>query len=185
VSITSLLPSVSALSEPANLAGLIALSSSLIWPQLRDRKAILGVQVAGSMLFALHYTLLGATTAAAMCIMGALQGIALVVMIDRRHRVAVVGATLGIGAVVSALTFSGLPTLLAQGGQAMSAFGRLQLDPQKLRLWFLGSILFWCSHNLMVGSVFGLGSDTLALTSLLLSLWRNRTPAPMLRKAAA
>nr|WP_255569016.1 YgjV family protein [Neoroseomonas alba] len=185
VSLSALLPSVAALTEPANIAGFVALGSSITWPLLRRRKAILAVQVAGSLLFALHYLLLGATTAAAMCVMGALQGIALVVLIERRHRIAVVGATLAIGSVVSALTWNGLPSLLSQGGQAMSAFGRLQLDTQKLRLWFLASVFFWCSHNLMVGSVFGLCSDTLALTSLLLGLWRNRAPAVKLRNATA
>ena len=103
MSFSALLPSVAALTEPANLAGLIALGSSITWPQLRHRKAILAVQVAGSLLFGLHYLLLGASTAAAMCVMGALQGIALVVLIERRHRVAVVGATL----VYGGLTFAG------------------------------------------------------------------------------
>ncbi len=185
VSLSALLPSVAALTEPANLVGLIALGSSITWPQLRHRKAILAVQVAGSLLFGLHYLLLGASTAAAMCVMGALQGIALVVLIERRHRVAVVGATLAIGTVVSALTWNGLPSLLSQSGQAMSAFGRLQLDTQKLRLWFLASTFFWCTHNLMVGSVFGLCSDMLALTSLLLGLWRNRSRAPAAKLSSA
>lgn len=185
MSISALLPPAAALTDPANVAGFVALGSSVTWPLLRGRRAILAVQVAGSLLFALHYLLLGAGTAAAMCVMGALQGVALVVLIDRRRRIGVVCGTIAIGAAVSALTWSGLPTLLAQGGQAMSAVGRLQLDTQRLRLWFLGSVVFWCSHNLMVGSVFGLCSDTLALTSLLIGLWRNRAPAARLRRAAA
>lgn len=187
MSILSLLPSPAFLLEPANLAGLVALGSSVTWPLLRRRKAILIVQVAGSLLFGLHYLLLGAATAAAMCVMGALQGIALVTLVERRHRIGVVGATMAIGALVTTLTWSGLPSLLSQAGQAMSAIGRLQLDTQRLRMWFLISVVFWCSHNLMVGSVFGLASDTLSLTSLLLGLWRHRAAmaAPRLRDAAA
>src|SRR5690606_41186161 len=69
------------LAEPANLVGVLALGSSIAWPLLRHRRAILGVQVLGSLLFGLHYLLLGA---AAMCVMGAVQGVALVVLIDRR-----------------------------------------------------------------------------------------------------
>ncbi len=187
VSILSILPSAAALTDPANIAGFAALGSSVTWPLLRRRRAILAVQVAGSLLFALHYLFLGAGTAAAMCVMGALQGIALVTLIDRRRRIMVVGVTMAIAAVVTACTWTGLASLLSQGGQAVSAIGRLQLDTQRLRLWFLASVVFWCSHNLMVGSVFGLASDTLALTSLLLGLWRNRAAAaaPRLRDAAA
>lgn len=187
MSLLSILPSPAALMEPANVAGFLALGSSVTWPLLRRRKAILVVQVAGSLLFALHYLLLGAATAAAMCVMGALQGVALVVLIDRGRRIGVVAVTIGIGVLVTAFTWTGLPSLLSQGGQAMSGIGRLQLDTQRLRLWFLASVAFWCSHNLMVGSVFGLASDTLALTSLLLGLWRNRATAaaPQLRDAAA
>lgn len=180
------LPSAAALLEPANLAGFVALGSSVTWPLLRGRRSILGVQVAGSLLFALHYLLLGAPTAAAMCVMGALQGIALVVLIGRRKRIGAVGATLAVSAAVTALTWTGLPSLLSQMGQLMSAVGRLQMDTQRLRLWFLASVGFWVTHNLMVGSVFGLASDTLSLTSLLLGLWRNRArPAPALRDATA
>ena len=62
MSILSLLPSPTFLLEPANLAGLVALGSSVTWPLLRRRKAILIVQVAGSLLFGLHYLLLGAST---------------------------------------------------------------------------------------------------------------------------
>lgn len=187
MSVLSILPPAAAMLEPANLAGVVALASSVTWPLLRRRRAILVVQVAGSLLFALHYLLLGASTAAAMCIMGAIQGVALVVLIDRRKRIGVVLASMAAAAIVTASTWNGLPSLLSQCGQAMGAIGRLQLDPQRLRLWFLASVAFWCSHNLMVGSVFGLASDTLALSSLLLGLWRNRAAAaePRLRGAAA
>lgn len=185
MSLLSLLPSAGAMLEPANLAGFVALGSSVTWPLLRRRQSILAVQVAGSLLFGLHYLLLGAPTAAAMCVMGALQGVALVVLIDRRRRIGVVGATMAVSLVVTSLTWMGLPSLLSQAGQAMSAIGRLQIDTQRLRKWFLVSVAFWCTHNLMVGSVFGLASDTLSLTSLLLGLWRNRARVPQLRDATA
>ena len=187
MSTLSLLPSLATMPDAATIAGFVALGSSVTWPLLRRRRAILVVQVAGSLLFALHYLLLGATTGAAMSVMGAVQGIALVVLIDRRKRVGVVLASMAVAAIVTATTWNGLPSLMSQGGQAMGAIGRLQLEPQRLRLWFLASVGFWCAHNLMVGSVFGLASDTLALSSLLLGLWRNRAAAaaPQLRDAAA
>jgi hypothetical protein len=184
VSILSNLPTVAA--DPADVAGLVALGSSLVWPLLRRRRAILAVQVAGSLLFALHYLLLGAATGAAMNVLGALQGIALVVLIDRRRRIGAVAGSMAIGALVASLTWTGLPSLLSLAGQWTAAIGRLQLDTQRLRLWFLVSTVFWCAHNLMVGSAFGLASDMLALGALLLGLWRRRAVAATgLRDAAA
>ena len=43
----------------ATIVGAIALAASCTWPLLQRRQAILMVQVAGSLLFALHYLLLG------------------------------------------------------------------------------------------------------------------------------
>lgn len=160
--------------DPSNLAGALAVCCACIWPQLRRRKAILAIQVAGSGLFALHYLLLGAPTAAAMCSAGAAQGLAAALIARRRLRLGVYGAAVAGGVALTLATWSGLPSLLAQCGQLGSAAGRLQRDLQRLRLCFLGSTLFWVSHNLLTGSVWGLASDTLTLTSLVTGLWRNR-----------
>jgi hypothetical protein len=160
--------------DPANLAGALAVCCSCTWPQLRRLKAILAVQVIGSALFALHYLLLGAPTAAAMCSAGAVQGLAAALIARRRLRIGVYGAAVAGGVALTLATWSGLPSLLAQCGQLASAAGRLQRDLQRLRLCFLGSTLIWVSHNLLMGSVWGLASDTLTLTSLVAGLWRNR-----------
>ena len=61
---------------PATLAGALAVVAGCLWPLLGSRRRILAVQVLSSVLFGLHYTLLGAHTAAAMCLAGALQGVA-------------------------------------------------------------------------------------------------------------
>jgi hypothetical protein len=139
------------------------------------------VQIAGSLLFAVHYLLLGAPTAAAMCATGALQGLGLVLLVGRQKWIAIVGITTAIAVGVTALTWTGIPSLLVQAGQIMSGLGRLQLDTQRLRWCFLLSVVFWTTHNLMVGSVFGLVSDTLSMSSLILGLWRNRQLAQLAR----
>jgi hypothetical protein len=46
VSVLSILPPAATMLEPANLAGVVALGSSVTWPLLRRRRAILVVQVA-------------------------------------------------------------------------------------------------------------------------------------------
>jgi hypothetical protein len=185
VSIADLLPSAATMLEPANLVGAIALVTTCTWPLLRERRAILAVQVTGAVLFALHYLLLGSPTAAAMCALGVVQGLAVLLLPRREWRIAAVSATVLVSLAATATTWSGLASLFSQLGGIAGAAGRLQSDTQRLRLFFLLSVVFWCAHNLIVGSVFGLFADALSLTGLLLGLWRNRTPSlPVLRPAA-
>lgn len=159
--------------SPATLAGAAAVSSGCVWPLLNSRRRILGVQVLGSALFALHYGLLGAPTASAMCMAGATQGIAATILPTRRARWMAVGATVMLSLVVTALTWHGLTSVLAQSGQIMSALGRLQRRPQGIRLCFLGSEAFWTTHNYLVGSRWGLISDAMAVSMILLGLYRG------------
>lgn len=169
---------LASLLEPANAVGTAALATTCIWPLLARRQLILIVQVVGAMLFALHYLLLGSPTAAAMCTLGVLQGLAVVILPRPNQRLAAVGATLIVSLGATALTWTSLASLFSLLGQTAGAVGRLQLDTQRLRQLFLVSVAFWCTHNLLVGSVFGLFADTLSVTGLLIGLWRNRPRRP-------
>lgn len=174
---------IASLMEPANAVGTAALATTCIWPLLARRQLILVVQVVGTVLFALHYLLLGSPTAAAMCTLGVAQGLAVVLLSQPKQRIAAVGATLFVSLAATALTWTSLASLFSLFGQTAGAVGRLQLDTQRLRLFFLVSVAFWCIHNLLVGSVFGLCADTLSVTGLMVGLWRNRIrpqPAPVL-----
>ena len=159
----------------ATLVGAVAIAINASWPLLRDRKRILSLQVLSATLFATHYALLGAATASAMCVAGIIQGVSAVLLRRRALRLGAFGATLAGGLALTVATWSGLPSLCAQSGQALSALGRLQRSPQALRWCFLSSECFWTCHNLLVGSRAGLISDALATSMLLLGLWRNRT----------
>ncbi len=158
---------------PATLAGVLALGACCAWPLLESRRHILAVQVLSSILYAAHYGLLGATTAAAMCLAGATQGVLARSIADPRRRALAVGATVVVCLGVTALTWQGLPSLLAQCGQILSAVGRLRRRPQSIRLSFLGSEAFWTTHNALVGSFWGLMGDTLSVTAILIGLWRG------------
>jgi hypothetical protein len=172
---------------PATVAGALGVTANCVWPLLGSRRRILGVQVLSSIMFGLHFTLLGAHTAAAMCVAGGLQGVAASMLRRRWVRNTVFGLTIVGGLAITAATWSGLPSLLAQSGQLMSAFGRLQPGPQTIRLVFLGSEALWTAHNLLVGSAWGLVSDAMAVTMLLIGLWRGwaRHSPPSVPRIAA
>jgi Bacterial inner membrane protein len=161
--------------EPSTVAGALAVSVNCTWPLQRSRRLILSLQVAGSLLFAVHYLLLGATTAAAMCGAGIVQGASAILARRCAVRLSLFGATILGGLAATIASWSGLPSLCAQTGQLLSATGRLQRSPQTIRWCFLASEMFWTTHNLLVGSRWGLTSDTLAFATLLIGLWRGRT----------
>lgn len=163
--------------DAATLAGAAAVAINGSWPLLHSRRRILALQVLSSLLFGLHYFLLGASTGAAMCLAGAAQGLAAVLLRGRAARLGVFGATVAAGLTVTAATWSGLPSLCAQGGQLLSAAGRLCRSAQSIRWCFLAAEGFWVAHNLMVGSRWGLASDALAVSMLALGLWRARRGA--------
>jgi hypothetical protein len=159
---------------PANYAGALAVMVNCSWPLQRDRRVILALQATGSLLFGLHYLLLGAPTAAAMCAAGVIQGVSAATLAGRRLKLSIFAATIVAGLATTVATFAGVTSVLAQSGALLSAAGRLQRTPQAIRWCFLASEAFWVSHNLLVGSAWGLTSDTLAVSTLLVGLWRGR-----------
>ncbi len=158
---------------PATLAGALAVAVNCSWPLQKSRRVILALQTASALLFGLHYLLLGAPTAAAMNAAGVIQAVSAATLRSRRLRLSVFGATIAAALAVTVATFAGVTSVLAQSGALLSALGRLQRGTQALRLCFLGSEVFWVTHNILVGSRWGLTSDTLAVTTLLIGLWRG------------
>jgi len=160
--------------DPAMLAGAFAVMISCSWPLMRTRNAMFAVQMTGASLFGLHYALLGSPTASVMCAVGIVQTIAITQLRRRAVRYSVLGATIVASLCMTAATWIGLPSLFAQSGQLCGAFGRLQKDVQQLRWCFLAGEAMWVAHNVIVGSPWGLLSDTLVVTTLTIGLWRGR-----------
>jgi hypothetical protein len=157
------------LADVFGLAGVIAGSS---WGFMKDRRAILGIQALATVMFATHYGLLDAWSGAAMCAMTMVQ-IATSIP-ERRNRATTIlfWATVPMMAVLTILTWNGIASAGAAFGMAMATLGRWQTDIFKLRGFFILCALGWATHNITVGSPFGLTSDTMCLVS---NLWRLRS----------
>jgi uncharacterized membrane protein (UPF0136 family) len=158
----------------ATVAGALGVAANCVWPLLGGRRQILAMQVFACMMFALHYRMLGAGTGSAMCLVGALQALISASLRSTWARRGAFGAALAASLAITAATWSGLPSGLALCGQSMGALGRLQRSEQAIRLSFLGSEMFWTAHNTVVGSSWGLTSDAMSVTMLLIGLWRGR-----------
>lgn len=181
------LPGAAAGLPAADLAGAAGVLVGSSWALFQNRRTILSCQALGASCFGAHYLLLGSGTAAAACLMSVLQSIAGA----GERRPAWLGwfyaATYGVILATAIVAWHGLPSLFAAIGAGFSALGRWQKEAQRMRLVFLGSSANWVVHNTLVGTPFGLTSDALSLSTILIGLYRNRRRSPLraLREAMA
>ncbi|EWY37570.1 hypothetical protein N825_17240 [Skermanella stibiiresistens SB22] len=156
------------LADIFGITGVIAGSS---WGFLKDRRAILAVQAFATVMFGIHYGLLGAWSGAAMCVMTLVQAASSLPRERNKVTTVLFWSTVPMIALLTILTWNGLASAGAAFGMAMATLGRWQTDTFKLRGFFVLCSLGWGTHNMTVGSPFGLASDTMCLVS---NLWRLR-----------
>ena len=161
--------------EIFGLAGVVAGSS---WGFLKDRRAILAVQAFATVMFGIHYGLLGAWSGAGMCVMTLVQATASLPQKHSRATTILFWSTVPMIAVLTFLTWNGLASAGAAFGMAMATLGRWQKDTFKLRWFFVLCSIGWATHNAIVGSPFGLASDTMCFVS---NLWRLRSELSLRR----
>jgi hypothetical protein len=164
--------------EAASLTLVIAGSACAVgWPLFTTRRGMLLAQLLLTACFGLHHAIEGATTAAVLNGLSALQ-VAAVLILGRSQRLWWAGHALIPAAVVGALvTWNGAPSLLALIGSLLISVGRVQVDPRALQLLVLAGTPFWLAHDIVVGSPVMIG-DALGLAVGLATLAR-RTSAPL------
>lgn len=142
------------------------------WPAARGRRALLGLQGASAAAFALHYSLSGAATGAAMAALSLVQVLA--AWRDPRPcwARALYVATLPALAVLLVTTWAGWPSACAALGLALGTVARWQTSTAALRLLFLASAGCWAVHDVLVSSLPGLLAD-LVCAVLLVHGWRR------------
>lgn len=159
------------------LAGLVLGTASTL---IGDRRACLTVQAVACVLFAIHYASLGASTGMLMCALGLMQMAAAFPNDRPRWTRALFLATLPAGLCVAAATWHGAMTALSAIAFVLGTIGRWQTSMVSMRACCATATVFGAGHNALAGSGFGLGSDTLALSGHLWSLWRLRGRRPAL-----
>ena len=126
--------------EIFGLAGVVAGSS---WGFLKDRRAILGLQAFATVMFGIHYGLLGAWSGAAMCAVTLVQAVASLPEQRSRATTILFWSTVPMIAVLTFLTWNGIASAGAAFGMAMATLGRWQKDTFKLRWFFVLCSLGW------------------------------------------
>ena len=170
VILSDVLPALS-LTTATGFAGLALGTSSTL---IADRRTCLALQAAGCALFAIHFACLGASTATMMCALGLVQ--MATALPERRSPWlrALFLTTLPAGLCIAAATWQGVLTALSAIGFVLGTAGRWQTSMAAARTCYATGTLFGAGHNALVNSGFGLGSDALALSGHLWSLWRLR-----------
>ncbi len=168
----------------AEVLGALAIASGLVWPVVRGRRLLLGLQAAASLLWAAHYAAIGpeAYTGAIMCTLVVIQALT---ASSRPARWAGVIFWLTIPVMLAfvAATWAGPQSAGAAFGLFVSALGRWETNPIRMRLLFILCIAGWAGHNLIVGSFFGLASDALTCLTNIIGIYRERRAGGSVREA--
>lgn len=168
----------------ADAFGAAAFAGSCLWPLMKKRRALLAGQAASNLMFIIHYVLLGAHTAAALCLLVVMQALAAMPEGRSRWQTAAFAATVPGIAAIAVFTWSGLPSALSSLGITFSTLARWQSDAIRMRLLLLAAGAFWISHNALVMSPFGIAADLFSAAANLLRLHGGRRKAAPAAAAA-
>ena len=159
--------------DVATVFGLLGVISGSLWGLLRSTRSIVAVQALCTGSFALHYLLLGAHTGAAMNALTLVQ--VAVVLCLRRGRISSLAywSTIPVMGALTLYTWAGAPSVFAALGLTTASLGRWQTEVLRLRIFFVACSLCWFAHNAIVGSSFGMATDTISLASNMWGLWRH------------
>ena len=95
---------------------------------------------------------MGQDTATAVCLIGAIQTTVALSAGDRRWLSKLGYVFLPISLTIGALTYSGLPTLLAVTASCLIMIGRMQRDTLRMRGVQLTGLPFGAAHDAVVGA---------------------------------
>ncbi len=136
----------------APLYGTAALAARMVSPLFTCREKILTAQLGSSCLFAASYAVMDQRTATSVCLIGAIQTTVTLIAGDRAWLNRMGYVFLPVVLVLGAVTYSGLPTLLAVTACCLMMIGRLQQDLMRMRGIQLASGPFGAAHDALVGA---------------------------------
>lgn len=156
----------------ATAFGYAGVLANLVWPLMRHRPALLGGQVVACILMGVHFELLAAHTGACIMLVAGIQAaLAVPLGLFPRFKFIYLGS-LVLTPVVCFLSWQGPPSVFSSLALAIVCIANFQLNALYQRAWLITAIFAWAAHNLMVGSMPGLLSNTLAFCVSALMLFR-------------
>ncbi len=146
----------------ATIFGYAGVAANLCWPLMRQRSFLLAGQVIACLLMLIHFTLLGAHTGAAiMGVAGVQASLAIPLGLSPKFKYIYLGSLL-LTPIVCYFTWQGYQSIYSSLALAIVCVANFQLNQVHQRSILITAIFAWAVHNLMVGSIPGLVSNTLA-----------------------
>ncbi len=136
----------------APLFATAGLAAQLVWPLFRKRETMLSVQLGASCCYAATYALLAQQTATAICLTGAIQTSVALLAGDRRWLRKLGYVFLPAVLAIGALTYAGLPTILAVTACCLTMIGRLQSETLAMRRVQISATPFNATHDILIGA---------------------------------
>jgi hypothetical protein len=152
--------------------GFVALGIAVSQYQVNKRKTILKLSVLSSLLWSLHFFLLGAITGSAMNISGAAQNCAFISIPERKRTWLFPTFFIIVFVIADILTWQGLISLLPLGGTVSGTFSFWQRNTKLLRFIALISPPLWFIYNFISHSYAGMFTEVGLLISTLIGIYR-------------
>ena len=157
------------------LLGLVAVAMGFLSYQRKTPVGIIVFQMMTALIFAVHYTLIGAPTAIALNLLAAANCVFCYYR-DKRGSKSLIGSYVFIALVIviSLLTWEGWYSIAIMVGLVLNTISFALDHPQKMRRIMLIKTPLCFAYNLMVGSVGGMIYECTVLVSSVIGLLRYR-----------
>lgn len=162
----------------ATVFGFAGVAANLVWPLMRNRSALLSWQVVACFLMLVHFELLAAHTGALIMFVAGVQAV-LAIPLGRSPRFKFIYfGSLFLTPLVCYWSWQGPQSVFSSLALAIVCVANFQLNQLRQRALLITAIFAWVAHNIMVGSVPGLVSNTLAFCVSAYMLFRvYRSPS--------
>jgi len=157
--------------EPSTILGVLGLATNATWPLFKIRKHILLGQILACIFMMLHFGLLSAETGAVIMLVAGIQA-ALAIPLEKSNKFKnIYIISILFVPLISWYTWHGLPSIFSSMALMLFCFGNLQVKIVNMRVLLLLCIVSWVGHNILIGSIPGLLSNTLAISTSIYALY--------------
>lgn len=156
----------------ASVFGFAGVAANLTWPLMRNRSALLAWQVVACVLMLVHFELISAHSGALIMFVAGIQA-ALAIPLGHSPRFKLIYlGSLALTPIVCFLSWQGPQSIFSSLALAIVCIANFQLNQLHQRALLITAIFAWVAHNIMVGSVPGLVSNSLAFCVSAVMLFR-------------
>ncbi len=163
------------------LIGFIAVCLMVAVFQSKKRKTLLTLQVCSTLLFSLHFLLLGAMTGSIMNLIGSARSFTFL-KLGKNRNILYLLFFIFLFSIASILTWQGVKSLLPLIGMTFGTIAYWQTKPCRTRLITPLSTMPWFFYSLITGSYPGMLVEILVFTSTLVGIYRLDLPKKYKRK---